>query len=237
MSRFDRRSEEMEIMDDLTAGGQVLEQTLREIDRINRWLGGNALTLSGMEELLNGRREAGLTVCDLGCGSGEMLMAMRRWGQRGGHSILCTGIDANAHVIDFARLHCASDTEIKLRCGDALDVSLAQERFHVVTATLFAHHLTDEQLVRGLKQWLHMARVGVIINDLHRHWFAYYAIRGLTVLFSKSAMVRFDAPLSVLRGFTRSELQRLLHEAGIIRYRIRWKWAFRWQIIIPAAVA
>jgi hypothetical protein len=50
-------------------------------------------------------------------------------------------------------------------------------------------------------------------------------------------MVRFDAPLSVLRGFTRSELQRLLHEAGIIRYRIRWKWAFRWQIIIPAAVA
>jgi 2-polyprenyl-3-methyl-5-hydroxy-6-metoxy-1,4-benzoquinol methylase len=237
MIRFDRRSQELEIMDDLSAGGPVLHQTLREIDRINRWLGGNSLTLAGMQELIRLRPEREFTVCDLGCGSGEMLRTMHQWGQRRGCKYLCTGIDANVHVIEYARHHCSSDTDIALRCGDALDDSLAQERYHLVTATLFVHHLTDEQLIRGLRQWVRMASVGVVINDLHRHWFAYYAIRLLTRLFSKSAMVRYDAPLSVLRGFTRSELQRLLREAGIDRYRIRWKWAFRWQIIIPALVA
>jgi 2-polyprenyl-3-methyl-5-hydroxy-6-metoxy-1,4-benzoquinol methylase len=140
-------------------------------------------------------------------------------------------------VVEYARLHCASDPGVILRCGDALDASLAQERYHLVTATLFVHHLTDEQLIRGLRQWVGMATAGVIINDLHRHWLAYYAIRLLTRLFSKSAMVRYDAPLSVLRGFTRHEWERLLRKAGIARYRIRWKWAFRWQILIPAAVA
>jgi 2-polyprenyl-3-methyl-5-hydroxy-6-metoxy-1,4-benzoquinol methylase len=237
MIRFDRRSQELEIMDDLSAGGPVLHQTLGEIDRINRWLGGNALTLTGMQELTRHRPEKEFTICDLGCGSGEMLMAMRTWGQRRGLTLHSTGIDANTHVIEYARLHCASDPGVILRCGDALDASLAQERYHLVTATLFVHHLTDEQLIRGLRQWAGMATTGVIINDLHRHWLAYYAICLLTRLFSKSAMVRYDAPLSVLRGFTRSELQRLLREAGIVRYRIRWKWAFRWQIIIPAAVA
>jgi hypothetical protein len=46
-------------------------------------------------------------------------------------------------------------------------------------------------------------------------------------------MVKFDAPLSVLRGFSRREWIEILEEAGIKTYSIKWKWAFRWQVIIP----
>jgi hypothetical protein len=74
--------------------------------------------------------------------------------------------------------------------------------------------------------------VGIVVNDLHRHWLAYHAIKILTRLFSKSAMVKYDAPLSVLRGFTRGELADILKKAGIVQYTLKWKWAFRWQIII-----
>lgn len=45
-------------------------------------------------------------------------------------------------------------------------------------------------------------------------------------------MVKFDAPLSVLRAFTKNEWITILKEAGIKDYSLRWKWAFRWQLII-----
>jgi hypothetical protein len=44
-------------------------------------------------------------------------------------------------------------------------------------------------------------------------------------------MVKHDAPLSVLRAFTKRELVEILEKAGLIDYRIKWRWAFRWQVI------
>jgi hypothetical protein len=45
-------------------------------------------------------------------------------------------------------------------------------------------------------------------------------------------MVKYDAPLSVLRAFRKKELIGILQAAGITRYTLRWMWAFRWQIIV-----
>jgi hypothetical protein len=67
---------------------------------------------------------------------------------------------------------------------------------------------------------------------LHRHPVAYYSIKALTNLFSGSYLVKNDAPLSVLRAFRKKELQNLLLAAGIKNYSLRWKWAFRWQLIL-----
>ncbi|MEQ9414600.1 MAG: SAM-dependent methyltransferase, partial [Cyclobacteriaceae bacterium] len=69
------------------------------------------------------------------------------------------------------------------------------------------------------------------------HWFAYHSIRLLTKWFSKSPMVQFDAPVSVLRAFHRSDIISILKDAGINNYSLKWKWAFRWQLIIPASLA
>ena len=73
--------------------------------------------------------------------------------------------------------------------------------------------------------------VGFFINDLHRHTLAYYSIKTLTKVFSSSYLVRNDAPLSVARGFTKEELQRLCIEARINTALINWKWAFRFLVI------
>ena len=80
--------------------------------------------------------------------------------------------------------------------------------------------------------------VGFFINDLHRHPFAYYSIKWLTKLFSKSYLVKNDAPLSVLRGFKKKELEMFNFQcsppdrrAGILNARLKWKWAFRWLLI------
>jgi len=47
-------------------------------------------------------------------------------------------------------------------------------------------------------------------------------------------MVRFDAPLSVLRAFKKHELRNVMEKTPMGDYQLKWKWAFRWQLIIPA---
>ncbi|MBO9571645.1 MAG: SAM-dependent methyltransferase, partial [Chitinophagaceae bacterium] len=73
---------------------------------------------------------------------------------------------------------------------------------------------------------------GFFINDLQRHPVAFHSIKWLTRMFSKSYLVRNDAPISVMRGFTRKEWEILLGKAGIKNYSVKWKWAFRFLIIV-----
>ena len=48
MPSFTKRSTEPEIMDDLQFAGTMMDQTLRELEIINRWLGGNAVTIDAL---------------------------------------------------------------------------------------------------------------------------------------------------------------------------------------------
>jgi len=69
------------------------------------------------------------------------------------------------------------------------------------------------------------------VNDLHRHFLAYNSIKILSRIFSKSYLVKNDAPLSVLRGFSKEELQNILQKAAVHSVQLNWKWAFRWLLI------
>jgi hypothetical protein len=101
----------------------------------------------------------------------------------------------------------------------------------MTTASLFCHHFTDAELVALLRRWHQQAGLAVVINDLHRHPLAYYSIKYLTKLLGGSRLVQHDAPLSVARAFSRADWQRLLAQAGITEYSLRWCWAFRWQVV------
>jgi hypothetical protein len=76
-----------------------------------------------------------------------------------------------------------------------------------------------------------VSKYGIIINDLHRSTLAYSGIKILTTLFSKSEFVKNDGSLSVKRGFKKKELIRILDELNF-NYKISYKWAFRWLVII-----
>jgi hypothetical protein len=83
----------------------------------------------------------------------------------------------------------------------------------------------------GMLLWMkNNSSVGFFINDLHRQPLAYYFIKLATKLFSKSSLVKNDAPLSVLRGFKKKEWESIFERAGIQNYSIKWKWAFRYLV-------
>lgn len=234
MPDFHHRSQDPEIMDDLGCAGEEVNQTLRELEIINRWLGGNQVTLEGLQLLLkNHRADVAVSITDLGCGGGDMLKLIADWGKKKRIKTRLTGVDANPNIIAFASAYSKAYPEITFEITNILSEEFQKRKFDVVLATLFTHHFSDHELVEMLKALKHQAQIGIVINDIHRHWFAFHSIRLLTLLFSKSAMVKFDAPLSVLRAFQRNELETLLANAGINQYTLRWKWAFRWQLIIP----
>ncbi|HEY8513705.1 MAG TPA: methyltransferase domain-containing protein [Cyclobacteriaceae bacterium] len=230
MTQFAIRSDQQEIMDDLTCSGDDVRQALHELEVINAWLGGNAVTLEGVAKLVKGIKPGTeITVADLGCGSGDIAERVRSMLLSKGLKPLVLGIDANPNIIQIAR---ANHPDLHFEALDIFSEAFRHFRFDIVTATLFFHHFDSKRLAAFIRQLLSQTRMGIVINDIHRHWFAFHSIRLLTRMFSRSPMVRNDAPVSVLRAFSRRDLEDILADAGVKRYSIHWRWAFRWRVII-----
>lgn len=231
---FSMRSSSIEIMDDLACDGEVVFQTLRELDVINQWLGGNAVTISALKKSWDTiPKECTMTIADLGCGSGELLRIISRLADRENRKVKLIGFDANPHIVEYARNHSNDFGNISFETVNVFSAEFQKQKFDFVLATLFMHHFKESELITLFSSLREQTKSAMIINDIHRHPLAYYSIQWLTQLFSRSAMVKFDAPLSVLRAFKKSEWIEVMRKAGINNYQLKWKWAFRWQLIIP----
>jgi len=230
MGKFNQRSYQKEIMDDFDAGGKVIEITLKELKTINKLLGGNHVTTSSLNQIMTKYPQKSYSIADIGCGGGDMIRVMAGWATKKSISCQFTGIDANPNIISLAKKNLSDLSNVTLETQNVFDVEFLSEKVDIVTCTLFTHHFTDEELLLMLSSFKKKAKLGVVINDLHRHPIAYYSIKVLTSLFSRSKMVKNDGPLSVLRSFQRSELTKILQSSGITEFEIKWKWAFRWRV-------
>lgn len=230
MINLQQRSYEKELMDADGIPFDAMAQTLRELNIINTRLGGHAITIEGVKALL--KKDEPVVICEIGCGGGDNLFAIHKYLASKKISVRFIGIDMNAECIAFAkqqypRLDC------EWICSDYALVSFNERKPGIIFSSLFCHHFTDEQLISMLR-WQHInSEKGFFINDLHRHGLAYYLIKYITRYFSKSYLVKNDACLSVARSFKKADWQKLLVKAGITKYEVKWKWAFRWLVIVP----
>ncbi|MBA4300046.1 Methyltransferase domain-containing protein [Algoriphagus alkaliphilus] len=232
MSKFDKRSEEKELMDDLECSGQELKQTLRELKTINHWLGGNHVTTNGLAKIMKLNPQSSYRIADIGCGGGDMIRIMNEWAESNKKQVDFVGIDANINIIELAKVRLNDVTNVNWQVQNVFEPEFSKEKVDIITCTLFTHHFTDAELITLIQSFRQKSNLGLVINDLHRHWFAFHSIRILTKLFSKSQMVQHDASLSVLRSFQKADLERILAKAGIKTYQISWFWAFRWQVLV-----
>jgi hypothetical protein len=173
-----------------------------------------------------------LKIHEIGSGGGDNLRAISRFLNKISISHILGGVDLKEDCVRFAENFETQNTTINYEIADYQMATFPKGQPHIIFNSLFCHHFKDEDLVKML-QWMHKnSEIGFVIADLHRHPLAYYSIKWLTALFSKSYLVKNDAPLSVLRGFSRNEWEILLEKAGIKYYKIKWKWAFRWLILV-----
>lgn len=207
-----------------------INQALRELEIINTWLGGYALTLDAVKKL--GQLPERFTVMDIGCGGGDLLRELSSYLKQRNYKATLIGVDRNPLMTTRATKQCAAYTDIKFVTADVFDPSLNNLSPDIVMSTLFCHHFDDADLVALMKRQYELASTAVIVNDLHRHPFAYHSIKLITKYFSKSYLVKYDAAVSVARSLKRNEWEKILAKAGITDYEMRWRWAWRWQIII-----
>ena len=227
------RSEAPEIMDNFKLEGEELLEALDKIAKINHLLGGNKLTLQGVNLLLqNISKKTCIEIIDIGCGNGDMLRALSDFSKKHNMNFRLVGIDANSFTIKYAEELSKEYADITYRCEDVFDKDFEEVSYDIALCTLTLHHFKDDEIVSLVKILSQQARVGVVINDLHRSIISYRLFQLICLIFSLNEMSKKDGLVSILRGFKKNELERYSRRLDLKNYTIKWKWAFRFQWII-----
>ncbi|WZL88986.1 methyltransferase domain-containing protein [Salinimicrobium sp. 3283s] len=227
------RSSQKEIMDDLEMQGEELEKTLQDLDTVNQWLGGNKITVKGVEKLLKScSYTKPVKIIDVGCGNGSILKEVAKYGRKTGQKFELLGIDANKNAMEIAEKNLAAYPEVSFKGMDVFSEEFARQEAEIILCTLTLHHFSDDQIKELMKLFTQKAGLGIVINDLKRSRRAYYLFQAFCTAFGIREINRKDGLTSILRSFKKEELQAFAKDLAVSRQEINEKWAFRYQWIL-----
>lgn len=216
------RIESEELLDEHDAPEQDMLRSLDDLRRINRYLGGIPIYRRMLNRLVpdTGRP---LTVLDLGTGTSDLLEGLTRPG------LLPVGLDFKfQHLLYGKRL----GTRTRRVGGDALRLPFASGSVDVVTSAHFFHHFSPDENVRILEEALRVARVGVAVNDTRRHHLPLLFTRIIGALGLVGRLTKFDAPASVLQGYTVPEAREIASRVKARRAAVIRAFPFRFGLLL-----
>jgi ubiquinone/menaquinone biosynthesis C-methylase UbiE len=205
----------------------LLVGDLRNLRRINRYLGCHRNALRGVARAMDGRRTLQFTLLDVGTGSADIPAVIAHWARREKFHCHIGCLERDATTVEQAAAQTRGMPEISLVRGDALAPPFGAKSFDFVLASQLLHHFSDDQIVALLRNWARLARRAVIVNDLLRHPLAYHGIRLLTKSLTRNLMTLTDAPLSVKRSLTVDEWRALFRRADAGDFFVEWALPFR----------
>ncbi len=227
MRSFAERSPESEMMDADGVTAADFAACLRDLATVNTVTLARQPTLRWLTDATAALNPGdGFTLLDVGYGEGDMLRAIHRWATRRGLRPRLIGVDLNRSSEPAAKAATDPAFGIDFRTGDVFDFAPA-EPVDFIVSSLVTHHLTDRQVGRFL-MWMEAKAVrGWFVNDLHRHWFAFYGFTALAAVMRWHRFVRHDGPVSIARSFVPDEWGRALANAGITEATVARVFPFR----------
>jgi 2-polyprenyl-3-methyl-5-hydroxy-6-metoxy-1,4-benzoquinol methylase len=210
-------------MDSAELDPATYSDVLRDLAQVNRITGSARPTLAFLERAAAGARR--IRVLDVGYGHGDMLRRIARWAKRKGITTELVGIDLNPNSAAVAIAATPPEMAIDYRTGDYQD--LGGEDYDVILSSFVAHHMSDAELLRFLCFMEDEASRGWMVNDLHRHRFAYLGYPVLARLMGWHRIVRQDGQLSIARAFRPADWQALLATAAIPEAQVVRRFPFR----------
>ncbi|HEX7150424.1 MAG TPA: methyltransferase domain-containing protein [Thermoanaerobaculia bacterium] len=208
-----------ELLDEHDAPQPDMERSLRDLRRINRWLGGRFNYRRLLQRLAPGA--ARLRILDVGAGTCDNLDALD-----GDHFRI--GLDFKIDHLLYQRAGSRTHRVV----GDAHHLPFRDGSVDVVTSAHFFHHFSPDENVEILRDALRVARVGVTVNDTRRHYVPLLFIQLLSVLRLVGRITRFDGPASVLRGYTVPEVKGVAGKTGAARASVVRAWPFRFGLLL-----
>lgn len=194
----------------------ALAGNLRDLERVNRWLGGVDLSWRALLPYLNhsGDSSAPLRILDVGTGAADIPRGLLRRAARHGAGLEIVATDVRPEIVELARRRMpAAGLDVRLTSAERLDA--ADSSFDVVHSSMVLHHLEPAAALAQLREMARVARRAVIVNDLERGTVWWLGAHLLTLLATGNRYTRHDAPLSVRRAYRRSELSAMAGSVGL----------------------
>jgi SAM-dependent methyltransferase len=213
----ERSTDTVELLDGPLDDPSALTGNLRDLRRVNRWLGGASLTAPAIEALAAHRPE--LTLLDVGTGGADIPVDLLARAARRSRRWSIVAIDSRPEVLAAAALavpEVAATPGLELHVGDGLALPYPDRSFDVVHASMVLHHLTVDEAVRLIREMARVARLGVVVNDLERSRLGWLGAWLMAHLLTGNRYTRHDAPLSVRRSYRAVEMAALLRDAGTV---------------------
>lgn len=227
------RSSQEELMDDFDLRGAALEKTLKDLDQINSWLGGNKITLDGIHKIMaKSPSKPHFRIIDLGCGNGTLLQKVADLGRKNKWDLELIGIDANPFAIEIAEANSTNFPEISFQTINVFSEVFSTLKADIFLCTLTLHHFAQPDLENLLLQIVKNTSLGVVVNDLQRSKWAYHLFQAFCAVFIPNEIAKQDGLTSILRAFKKDDLKKLGEALPVSSQEIHWKWAFRYQWII-----
>jgi SAM-dependent methyltransferase len=208
------RIESEELLDEHDAPREDMERSLRDLRRINRYLGGIGI----YRRLV--KRFAPRSILDVGTGTSDLLESVP-------HVRTRIGLDFKIDHLLFLR----EGSRVLRVVGDAQRLPFRDGAVELVTSSHFFHHFSPEENRGILAESLRVSNGGVAVTDTRRHYVPLLLVQLLGALRLVGRITRYDAPASVRQGYTHGEAREIARDAAS-RWDVIRMWPFRFAILL-----
>lgn len=214
------RSAEKEKLDDLFLHGETLHKALQSLAWINRWFGNHHAVVKAIISIYKKEKHP-LTIVDLGCGGGDLILAVAKALQKNKIRFIITGIDGNVNTLEYAKAKCAGFPEISFLQTDILSNEFSIPPCDILISSHFMYHFTADELTRFFRNNVRRVSTAVIFSELNRSRLAMFLFKISSFVLPISKLAKEDGLLAIKRSFTKKEWLAMLQQAGIETYSLR----------------
>jgi hypothetical protein len=212
-----KRVDTPELLDEDDAPRADMERSLRDLRRFNRWAGGTSTYLRMVRRLAPTAR----IVIDLGAGTADLLDALPA-------GVMTIAVDLNIKHLAYERNHSRALRVV----ADANRLPFRDASVDIVTSSHFFHHFEPEENAVILRGALRVARIGAMASDTRRNFLPLLFVRLLAILRLVGRITAYDAPASVLRGYTATEARAVGEKTGAPRFEVVTMMPFRFGLLL-----
>jgi SAM-dependent methyltransferase len=223
-------------MDEVGQDPEELAESLRDLQVVNRWLGGSRTAVRRLGPMIR-RLAAGLErpvrLLDVATGSADLPLQLVEWSRRQRLRLQVVAVDFHPTTAALALEATAGEPAIHVVRANALDLPFADAVFDLSFCSTALHHFDWPDATRVLREMDRVARSGLLVSDLRRNRAALLGARALAAtLWRRRRITRHDGPRSVAAAFTVQELRSLARAAGIDAAALRAEPLFRLSLVV-----
>ena len=221
-----------EILDDPDVDDALRARSLADVARSNTMFGGSRAVQAELAIVLDATAPRDVSLLDVGTGIGDIPShAAKSWRARG-VTITTFGIDTSASLLREAQA-----SGLVPICADARALPIASKSVDIALCSQTLHHFETPDAVAVLRELDRVARERVIVSDIRRSWLAAAGIWLASYPLNFHPVSRHDGVVSVMRGFTPSELRLLVqnatHQTPMARNRLGFRTTASWAPRTP----